>query len=692
MNKSPFRNHVCCLIIFLSTFFSLFATTSTKETQTKINWESTTIYQLELPKFMSSNMVVQRDVPMHFWGWANVGEQVKVTFTRNGNSISNTTTVNKNGKWSVLLDAQTVESTACTLRFELVNQPETVQTLTNILVGDVWLASGQSNMEKKVSHLLEATQVIAEADNYPLIRSFRASYNAKSQPQEKVNSSSLPWFVCNSLEVGNNVSAVAYIFAREIYKSQKIPIGILQSYRGGTELETWMSRTKIDTDNELCKVAGRIGTMDSTNANNYPSINFNGQVNPLVGFPIKGFIFYQGESNTKRALEYRLMMKKLIENWRSLWQMGDLPFYYVQLFNMGISTNQLYEEGNWQDIREQQEQLLTVENIPNIGMAVTIDTNEDPNNVDDLIRIHPKNKLPVGERLAQVVLKRTYNMNIVGESPLLSHFRISNDTAFLVFKNVGNGLKIKSGDTELKGFAMSGADKIFKSANAGIENDSTIIVKCNTITTPVSIRYGWSKNPICNLYNSADLPASPFRTDIWKSGYAYAANSSTCTASNDATLIGIRTNGTKLMDFSTEKLHYELKSAYIRQVTAYANSPFATVTLEQATIQNGRKATISVQAEDKTLRVYEVHFDNKTNTREINKDNFKITQQDKKLIIDVNSDMNGTFKIFNSFGQSIHNKQFNGNSCHQFSVNNAGIYLARLNTVGSDYSLKFIIK
>jgi hypothetical protein len=362
------------------------------------------------------------------------------------------------------------------------------------------------------------------------------------------------------------------------------------------------------------------------------------------------------------------------------------------MFNMGISGNQLYEEGNWQDIREQQEQLLTVENIPNIGMAVSIDTNEDPNNADDMIRIHPKNKLPVGERLAQVALKRTYNMDIVGESPHISRYKISNDTVFLVFKNVGNGLKIKTGDTELKGFAMASADKIFKSANAGIMNDSIIIVKCNTITTPVSVRYGWSKNPICNLYNSSDLPASPFRTDVWKSGYAYSAFASTCPASSDATLIGIQTNGAKLMDFSTEKLHYELKSIDIRQVTAYANSPFATVTIEQATIQNGRKATISVQAEDKTLRVYEVHFDNNTNTRSINKDNFKITQQDKKLIIDVNSDMNGTFKIFNSFGQSIHNKHFNGSFCHQFSVNNAGVYLARLNTVGSDYSLKFIIK
>jgi sialate O-acetylesterase len=678
--------------MFSTAILSLFATTSTKETQTKINRESTTIYQLELPKFISSNMVVQRDVPMQFWGWATAGEQVKATFTKNANSTTGTTTVDNNGKWRISLSAQTAELTACTLRFELVNRPETAQTLTNILVGDVWLASGQSNMEKKVSHLLEATQVIAEADNYPLIRSFRASYNAKSQPQEKVNSSSSPWFICNSTEVGSNVSAVAYIFAREIYKSQKIPIGILQSYRGGTELETWMSRAKINSDNELCKVAGRIATMDSTNANNYPSINFNGQVNPIVGFPIKGFIFYQGESNTKRALEYRLMMKKLIEDWRLLWKMGDLPFYYVQLFNMGIAANQLYEEGYWQDVREQQEQLLTVENIPNIGMAVTIDTNEDPNNADDLIRIHPKNKLPVGERLAQVALKRTYNMNIVGESPVLSNYRIRNDTVFLIFKNVGNGLKIKTGESELKGFAMSATDKVFKPAAAKILNDSIIIVKCNTITTPVSVRYGWSKNPICNLYNSVDLPASPFRTDVWKSGYAYSAFASTCPASSDASLIAIRANGAKLLDFNSEKLYYNLKSVDIQQISAYSSSPFATVSIEQATSQNGRKATITVQAEDKSVKIYTVYFENETSTNQILNKNIKISIQDKNIVLDVIPGIYGTLQVINSIGQSVLNKVINSNSSNEFSVKKSGLYLAILNTSYDDYTLKFVIQ
>jgi sialate O-acetylesterase len=571
---------------------------------------------IELPKFISSNMVLQREAPLRFSGWGSNEDTIKVTLNRQGVHFVDSAVIGSDGRWELTLPAQDASAEACTLTFELTNNPETKHTLGNILIGDVWFAGGQSNMEKKVSHLLEATQVIAEADNYPLIRSFRASYNPANQPQEKVNASSAPWFVCSSVEVPDKVSAVAYIFAREIYKSQNIPIGIMQSYRGGTELETWMSGSKINTDPELCKVSGRIAGMDPANANNYPSINYNGQIHPLTGFPIKGFIFYQGESNTKRALEYRLMMKKLIEDWRGLWGMGNLPFYYVQMFNMGISASQLYEEGNWQDIREQQEQLLNVENIPNIGMAVSIDSNEDPNHPDDNIRIHPKNKLPIGERLAQIALKKTYKMDVVGESPILSHHKFSNDTAWLVFKNYGSGLKIKSGDSELKGFAMAGADKAFKAASAEIINDSTIILKSNLVGSPVSVRYAWAKNPICNLYNSADLPASPFRTDNWNSGFSYQIFPSTCAASNDASLIAIRVNGVALPDFNPMVLSYHLTETFHQPPTivGFTNNPFASIvsTLLDNNLQQGVR--LQVTAENENKQSYEISYNHQTSS------------------------------------------------------------------------------
>lgn len=659
-----------------------------------IKGEASKNHFIELPKFISPNMVLQRETPLRFTGWGSKEDTIKVTLNRQGINFVDSALIGSDGSWELTLPAQDASPEACTLTFELINNPETKHSLGNILIGDVWFASGQSNMEKKVNHLLEATTVMADADNYPLIRSFRASYFATNEPQERVNGSSAPWFVCNSAEVGDKVSAVAYIFAREIYKSQNIPIGIMQSYRGGTELETWMSGAKITSDPELCKLSGRISVMDPANANNYPSINYNGQIHPLTGFPIKGFIFYQGESNTKRALEYRLMMKKLIEDWRNLWGMGNLPFYYVQMFNMGISANQLYEEGNWQDIREQQEQLLTVENIPNIGMAVAIDTNEDPNHPDDNIRIHPKNKLPIGERLAQIALKMTYQMDVVGESPILSHYRFSNDTAYLVFKNHGSGLKIKSGDSELKGFAIAGADKVFKAATAEIINDSTIILKSNLVGSPVSARYAWAKNPICNLYNSADLPASPFRTDNWNSGFSYQNFASTCPASNDASLIAIKVNGVALPDFNPTVLSYHLTETFqqLPTIVGYTNNPFASITITSVEnhIQQGVK--LNVTAENGNQQSYVISYNNQTSSAiQLSDMGVTINLSNQKLTINNKSAEVIEYVLFSTTGQTIQREKINGYSRRTTTVNKSGVYLLRVYMQGTTFNQKLMI-
>ncbi len=532
--------------------------------------------------------------------------------------------------------------------------------------------------------MLEATQVIAEADNFPLIRSFRSSYNAATEVQERVNGSSAPWFVCNSTEVGDKVSAVAYIFAREIYKSQNIPIGIMQSYRGGTELETWLSGAKIESDAELCKVSGRIAGMDPTNANNYPSINYNGQIHPLIGFPIKGFLFYQGESNTKRALEYRLMMKKLIEDWRSLWGMGNLPFYYVQLFNMGPTVNQEYEEGNWQDVREQQEQLCTAERIPNIGMAISIDTNEDPNNPDENIRIHPKNKVPVGERLAKIALKNTYQLNIVGESPVVSGYRFANDSAIIVFKNVGTGLKIKMTDTELRGFVLAGSDKSFKSGTATIKNDSTVIVKSSLVSNPVAVRYGWAKNPICNLYNSADLPASPFRTDTWTSGFSYQAFPSTCPMSDDKNLIDIKINGISLLGFNPSILEYQLQSTFKNtpDIKGFTNNPFAKITANFNGTGASRKVILTVTAENGTKQDYQVNFNLQTSIATPKIEGLSVMRKGEKLIIRNEKLKTVEYNVVNTAGQGVANGQLVFNSEKEIAIRTSGVYFIQFTASG----------
>ena len=658
-----------------------------------IRGEASKTHFIELPKYLSSYMVLQRETPLRLSGWGSEEDTIKVTLNRQGIHFVDSAVIGSDGRWELILPAQEVCTDNCTLTFELTNNPETRHVLDNILIGDVWFASGQSNMEKKVSHLLEAAQVISEADNFPLIRSFRASYFASNEPQDRVNGSSAPWFVCNSTEVGEKVSAVAYIFALEIYKSQHIPIGIMQSYRGGTELETWMSGAKITTDAELCKVSGRIAGMDPSNTNNYPSINYNGQIHPLTRFPIKGFLFYQGESNTKRALEYRLMMKKLIEDWRELWGMGNLPFYYVQMYNIGISGNQLYEEGNWQDIREQQEQLLTVENIPNIGMAVSIDTNEDPNHPDNTIRAHPKNKLPIGERLAKIALKNTYHIDIISESPVLSYYRFSNDTAYLVFKNQGSGMKIKTGETELKGFVLAGEDKIFRAASPEIINDSTIVLTSNLVNSPVSARYAWAKNPICNLYNSADLPASPFRTDTWVSGFSYQTFASTCTASSDAGLIAIKVNGVALPDFNPTVLSYHLTETYqhIPRIVGFANNPFAYISYTLSE-QNSRQVVIlTVTAENGTKQVYEISYHVQTSvSKNYLNEGISIYQNNNELTIKNKLTEDVGFRLFSSTGHTIIGGQIGNNSNRLIKINQTGIYFVQVKTVSKFINKKII--
>jgi hypothetical protein len=455
-----------------------------------------------------------------------------------------------------------------------------------------------------------------------------------------------------------------------------------------------MSGAKISSDPELCKLAGRIVGMDPTNANNYPSINYNGQIHPLTAFSIKGFLFYQGESNTKRALEYRLMMKKLIEDWRNLWGMGNLPFYYVQLFNMGISGSQLYEEGNWQDIREQQEQLLTVEDIPNIGMAVSIDTNEDPNNADDMIRIHPKNKLPVGERLAKIALKNSYHMDIVGESPVLSHYRFSNDTAYLVFKSFGSGLKMKTGDSELKGFALAGTDKVFRSAVAEIINESTIILKSSLVDFPVSARYAWSKNPICNLYNSADLPAGPFRTDTWTSGFVYETFASTCAASDDKSLIAIKINGKPLTEFQPTVLSYQLQEMFqkIPDIKGFANNPFAKIVTTVSGTGSQQKIILTVTAENGTTQVYEINYNLKTSSpTTMFDDAIKVFNNGNSLILSNNLHKNVTYKVFTVSGLNISSGELANNSQQLLHLKNAGVYFVRFSLADITINIKVLI-
>ncbi|MDF1573207.1 MAG: sialate O-acetylesterase, partial [Bacteroidales bacterium] len=567
-----------------------------------------------LPRFITSNMVVQRNRPIRLWGWAEEGASVIGAFDGDGSISRDTALAGTAGKWELTFPAREVISTPCTITLEIEGAPGSSLQLENILVGDVWFAGGQSNMEKRVSHLIEADEVIANADLYPQIRSFKASYQMSSTPLDDVAASSIGWFECNSETTGDNVSAVAYIFALNVHLSENIPIGIIQAYRGGTEIETWMSQEKISSDENLFRVRARQEQMDPHAADayrNYPSIHFNGQVHPFKSTPIKGFVFYQGESNTKRGLEYGRMMEALIDDWRSQWNLDQMPFYYVQLFNMGIASSRLYEEGNWQDTRDQQLGLL-YKDIENTGMAVSIDTNEDPDNSDASIRIHPKNKKPIGERLALLALQHTYERDINGTSPVPSGSYVSNDTVYVYFSHVGTGLKTSQDGEQLKGFVVAGEERNFVAADAVFVNDSTLAIVSDAVAEPVAARYAWSKNPDCNLVNGAGLPASPFRTDDWPSGYNYDE----AAARNSADLYGIRINGVFWTPFDnmTKNMVVDLPATVDNvQVSAEPVSLVSEVTISQPLDLNGteseRTATIEVVSYDGSIQhTYTVLF------------------------------------------------------------------------------------
>ena len=655
---------------------------------------------VELPPFISSGMILQRDMPLRFTGWGSAGDSVKAVFSRQTNIYTQKVQIDANGRWNLEMPAQPATTSACTLTFELIGVPGTLQTLNDILIGDVWFFGGQSNMEKKVNYCLDSAMLISEANSYPYIRSFKSSYNNRTTPQEHVKSAG-GWFPCNAINLGANVSAIGYIFSRNLYNSLKVPIGMIQSYRGGTEIETWMSRDRINIDPDLCLVNGRIASGDSTNGDNYISCNFNGQIYPLRGIPLKGMCFMQGESNTKRALEYRLLLRKLIEDWRAQWGMGDIPFLYVQTFNMGVSANRTIEEIDWADLREQQQQVLTLDNVRNFHLCVTVDTNQDPDNADALIRIHPKNKRPVGDRMALQALRYVYGNDINADSPLPTRFPISNDTVFVVYKNVGSGLKIKDGDTSLKGFVLAGSDKVYQAATATIVNDSTIAVHSTLVSNPVSFRYGWAKNPDCNLFNSANLPAFPIRTDNYASGMAYATFPSTCTASSNASLSDLKIGDTTVSSFSSNGYLYSYdigNSKTIPQVTATATDSKATVSITPATIINdlvGRKSVITVTAENGSKKFYEIAFlaSSTSGVSDISLQGITVHNLNHKLIVDVSTPDNGMIKVYDAVGQCLLQSEYKSNTCNEYSIPQSGIFIARLiSNDGKKMTVKIIVQ
>lgn len=460
--------------------------------------------EVKLGSIFSNSMVLQRELPVPVWGWDESGTEVTVKF----GDQTKTATAGKSGKWMVKLDALKANAKGQTLSVSGSSKVE----LTDVLVGEVWICSGQSNMEWPVRSSLNAKEEAAAA-KYPLIRLFNVpGHIVNPLPQETCPG---VWQACTPESV-NGFSAVGYFFGRRVHKELDVPVGLVGSNWGGTRIEPWTSLDGFKSVTELADTAKTVAsrTKDSKVGGGDPSAIFNAMVNPLAPFAMRGAIWYQGESNGGEGESYYHKKQALVNGWRKLFN-PDLAFYWVQLANWKQPNDNPAGGDGWARIREAQRKAL---NIKHTGMAVIIDIGEAGD-------IHPRNKQDVGGRLAQWALHQTYGKDIVPAGPLYKSHKVEGDSIRISFDHVGGGLIVgkKEGlkptqaveDGKLARFAIAGEDKVWHWADATIDGE-TVVVKSSEVKKPVAVRYAYSMNPKgANLYNTDGIPASPFRTDSW---------------------------------------------------------------------------------------------------------------------------------------------------------------------------------
>lgn len=424
--------------------------------------------EVKLPAIIDSHMVVQRDVPLVIWGWADAGEAVVVKL----GDASAEAKADDQGTWRVTLPAQQADGKARTIT---VTGKNTIE-LTDILVGEVWLGSGQSNMEWSVRASKGAKEAIAAA-SHPKIRLIHVP---KVQVKEPAKDVKAKWTACTPQTIPN-FSAVLYYFGLKLHKDLNVPIGLINSSWGGSPIEPW--------------------TVKGTTSGGM----YNGMIAPLAPFPVRGMLWYQGETNVmqKNGLKYTDKMKDLIEGWRKVWG-NDFPFYYVQIAPWAGG----YAQGELPALWEAQVASLK---FPNTGMVVVTDL------VDNIKDIHPQNKTDVGDRLALWALAKTYGKkDLVYSGPLYKSMKVEGSKIRLEFAHVGGGLKSRDGKA-LSEFEIAGDDDKFVPAEASIEGDA-VVVQAASVAKPTQVRFGWSTTANPNLMNKAGLPASPFQTKNWTGG------------------------------------------------------------------------------------------------------------------------------------------------------------------------------
>lgn len=490
----------------------------------------TTRAELRLPAIIGDHMVLQQGQSNPIWGWDAPGTAVRVEFAGQMHS----TTAGDEGKWTILLNPMFANASPQTLTVT----GSTQRVVEDVLVGEVWMCAGQSNMALRLKSVRNG-DLEAAASNLPGLRLISVPNLGTQELQHDFKGE---WKAATST-VASEFSAVAFLYGRYLHQVLGVPVGLIENAWGASSAEAWVRRESLERDSRFAGLMRNVrkqeaemqseeAQLDYTHAmanwteasalavslgksppsrpvspqswlsgNRRPGNIFCGVLYPTLSFGLRGVIWYQGESNIVRAAEYRELFPFLIEQWRKEWGQGNFPFYWVQLADYGDEKSVPGDSG-WAELREAQTAALK---LPNTGQAVIIDLGEGNN-------IHPRNKHNVAARLVRLALARDYGLSLPYRSPEFEHLEISSSKVLVTFDCFGADLQTLDVQ-EVRGFALCGADRVWQWASGKIVGKDQVEVWSDKVAAPIAVRYAWADNPVCNLFSSDGLAVTPFRTD-----------------------------------------------------------------------------------------------------------------------------------------------------------------------------------
>ncbi|MEL6110700.1 MAG: sialate O-acetylesterase [Planctomycetota bacterium] len=481
--------------------------------------------EIKMSAVFGDSMVLQRQMPIHVWGWAEPGS--KVTASIDGKQAS--AECDDKGRFDLSLPSMEAGGP-----HELaIKSGDETQTFKDVLVGEVWICSGQSNMQWSVAQSNDP-DLESLAANYPNLRHITVPRVGTQEAQTSFDGA----WQKTTPDTVKELTGVGYFFGRQLHQTLDIPIGLIDNAWGGSAAEAWVRRDRLQADSKYQELLGKWRETESKydhdaamasykerlakwNENkkgrrpaaprnplvgqHRPANLYNGVLYPVLGYTMRGVVWYQGESNSSRAYQYRDLFPLMIQSWRDDWKQGDFPFYWVQLADFRDEVEQP-SPSSWAELREAQ--TMTLSKLPNTGEAVIL-------NLGEASDIHPKNKQDVGKRLARWALARDYGYEIAYQSPTYKSMKSTGNKILVEFDHVGKGLDTFDVRTPI-GFTIAGEDQKFVHAEAKITGKSTVEVSSPQIEQPVAVRYAWADNPVCNVQSVEGLPMTPFRTDDWK--------------------------------------------------------------------------------------------------------------------------------------------------------------------------------